>query len=142
MKKALLITCCLALGAAMCVPPEARAAAWVEEGAITVPAGVGTVTNTPALSAAFLEIDRIAVYSELSVTSAVHVAAKDFGLYQPMETLQLGAADGTNAWPVKVASGAGYTNVLPWTVKDLRFIRDGPTNAVDAVIRWRAFGRR
>ena len=126
----------------MVAPLTVRADAWVEEGTISIPAGVGTVTNAPALSAAFLEIDRIALYSELSVTSSVHVAAKDFGLYQPMETYDLGANAGTNKWPVKVESGQGYTNVLGWTVKDLRFIRDGPTNAVDAVIRWRAFGRR
>lgn len=142
MKRYLLITCGLALGAMLCAPLETRADAWVEEGVITVPAGVETVTNTPALSAAFLEIDRIALYSELAVTSAVSVAAKDFGLYQPITTFDLGAAAGTNRWPARVETGQGYTNVVPWTVKDLRFIREGPTNATDSVIRWRAFGRR
>lgn len=142
MKKAMLLTCCLVLGAAMCAPPEVHANAWVEEGVINVPAGVATITNTPALSAAYLDIDRIVFYSDLSVTSAVTVAVKDFGLYQPMDTFALGANAGTNKWPVKVETGQGYTNVLTWTVKDLRFIREGPTNAVDSVIRWRAFCRR
>ncbi len=130
------------MAAAAFTAPSARADAWTAEGVITVPAGVGTVTNQAVLSGRFLEIDRIALYSELAVTSAVACAVADWSLFQPVASFDLGAAAGTNKWPVRVEAGTGYTNVVRWTAAEVRFIREGPTNAVDSVIRWRVYGRR
>lgn len=141
--------------ASMMLPTSAQAGPLSYDGFITIPAGATTASVDVPLTSEAWDLDRIAVFSHASVTTAVTAAALDLGVSTPLESFALGAAAGDCKWPrrpeltylqqhvvtgdVAFAKLNVSTNLGLYTVRDVRVTASTATNGSDQVLWFRIF---
>ena len=142
LKRLMLIGCLVAVTGVM-ITEQAQASpfAVVKEDSFIIPANATVVTNALALTAGMVDIDRIVVFNEGPVTSAVAVVASDVGVLTPLTTHALAANAGESKRPRGYDIYAGVTNAYTYTARDLKVITYKATNATDTATHIRVFGR-